>query len=253
MFSEVKDFILKCNICRSVDNTQQKETLIPNDVPDRPWVKVGVDFFLFNNTNYLMVMDYFSGSWAVGTLENTTASHMIRKMKMQFSRYGIPDICVSDNGLQFTAHEYKKFSKQWKFELVTTSPRYPKSNGKVENAIGAAEQLMNKVKKNSSNAYLALISCCNTSTQGLAASPVQRLMNCHTKALLPTTKHLLVPEVTLVQHQKIVANKQCQAKFYNTTALKFGDIVTVNLSPDSLKTRRLAKGTSQGEGKGAKL
>lgn len=36
MFSEVKDFILKCDICRSVDNKQQKEDIIPHDVPDCP-------------------------------------------------------------------------------------------------------------------------------------------------------------------------------------------------------------------------
>ena len=42
MSSEVKDFIVKCDICRSVDNKQQKETLISHDVPDRPWAKVGV-------------------------------------------------------------------------------------------------------------------------------------------------------------------------------------------------------------------
>lgn len=36
MSSEVKDFILKCDICRSVDNRQQKEDIIPHDVPDCP-------------------------------------------------------------------------------------------------------------------------------------------------------------------------------------------------------------------------
>ena len=42
MSCELKDFILKCDICRSVDNKQQKETLISHDVPDRPWAKVGL-------------------------------------------------------------------------------------------------------------------------------------------------------------------------------------------------------------------
>ena len=208
MSSEVKDFILKCDICRSVDNKQQKETLISHDVPDRPWAKVGVDLFTFNQTNYLIIVDYFSGFWEIDPLENTTASHIIRKMKMQFARHGIPDVCVSDNGPQFTAHEYKKFSKQWKFEVVTTSPRYPKSNGKVENAVGAAKRLMKKAKKNSSDAYLALLDYRNTPTQGLDTNPAQRLMSRRTKTLLPTTKNLLVPEVTMGQHQKILANKQ---------------------------------------------
>ena len=242
MSSEVKDFILKCDICRSVDNHQQKETLISHDVPDRPWAKVGVDLFTFNQTNYLIIVDYFSGFWEIDPLENTTASHIIREMKMQFARHGIPDVCVSDNGPQFTAHEYKKFSKQWKFEVVTTSPRYPKSNGKVENAVGAAKRQIKKAKKNSSDAYLALLNNRNTPTQGLDTNPAQRLMSRQTKTLLPTTKNLLVPEVTMGQHQKILANKQRQAKYYNKAAhdlpaLISGDVVRVNLSPDSLNKK----------------
>ena len=246
MSSEVKDFIVKCDISRSVDNKQQKETLIPHEVPDRPWAKVGVDLFKFNKTNYLIIVDYFSGFWEVDPLENITASHIIRKMKMQFSRYGIPDICISDNGPQFTAHEYKQFSKQWKFDLVTTSPRYPKSNGKVENAVGAAKRLMKKAKKNSSDAYLALLDYRNTPTQGLDTSPAQHLMSCRMKTLLPTTKNLLVPEVTLGQHQKILANKQRQATYYNKgardlPALKPRDVIRVDLSPDTLKQEDLRK------------
>ena len=166
---------------------------------------MGVDLFTFNQTNYLIIVDYFSGFWEIDPLENTTASHIIRNMKMQFARHGIPDVCVSDNGPQFTAHEYKKFSKQW---IASNSPRYPKSNGKVENAVGAAKRLMKKAKKNSSDAYLALLDYRNTPTQRLDTNPAQRLMSRRTKTLLPTTKNLLVPEVTMGQHQKILANKQ---------------------------------------------
>ena len=91
---------------------------------------------------------------------------------MQFACHGIPDTCVSDNGPQF-ASEYKKFSRKWKFELVTTSPRYPKSNGRVKTAVGAAQRLMRKAKKGGSGAYLALLDYRNTPTQGLDTSPVQ--------------------------------------------------------------------------------
>ena len=66
------------------------------------------------------------------------------------------------------------------------------------------------------------------------------------KTLLPTTKHLLVPDVTLGQHQNILANKQRQAKYYNKAAhdlpaLISGDVVSVHLSPDSLKQEDLQK------------
>ena len=60
-------------------------------------------------------------------------------MKMQFTGHGIPVVCVSDNGPQFSAQEYKNFSKQWKFDLLM---KYPRSKGKVENAVGGAKGLM---------------------------------------------------------------------------------------------------------------
>ena len=127
---------------------------------------------------------------------------------------------------------------------ASNSLRYPKSNGKVENAVGAAKRLIKKAKKNSSDAYLALLDYRNTPTQRLDTNPAQRLMNRRTKTLLPTTKNLLVPEVTMGQHQKILANKQRQAKYYNKAAhdlpaLISGDVVRVNLSPDSLKQEDL--------------
>ena len=246
MNSEVKDFIQQCDVCRSSDNKQQKETLHPHDVPDRPWAKVAVDLFKCNKTDYLIIVDYFSGFWEVDPLESTTASHVIRKMKMQFARHGIPDVCVSDNGPQFIAEEYKQFSKKWKFEFTTTSPRYPRSNGKVENAVGAAQRLMSKAKKEGSDAYLALLDYRNTPTQGLDTSPVQRLMSRRTKTLLPTTANLLGPRVIKDQHHKLQLNKVRQAKYYNKGArdlpeLKEGDVVRMNLTPDSFKQEDLLK------------
>ena len=53
-------------------------------------------------------------------LEDTNAKTVVKKFKMQFARYGIPDTCVSDNGPQFTSAEYKKFSREWKFEIITS-------------------------------------------------------------------------------------------------------------------------------------
>lgn len=201
---------------------------------------MGVDLFNFNKTDYLIIVDYFSGFWEVNPLEASTASQVIRKMKMQFARHGIPDMCVSDNGPQFTADGYKKFSKKWKFEIVTTSPKYPKSNGKVEHTVEAAQRLMKKAKKDGSDAYLALRDYRNTPTRGLDTSPVQRLMSRRTKTILPTTKTLLAPALSYDKHEKIMANKLRQVKYYNKRArdlpeLQSGDVVKMNLSPESLE------------------
>lgn len=139
MNNEVKDFIQHCEVCRATDVKQQKEPLQPHDIPTRPWAEVPVDMFLGNGQNYLIIVDYYSGFWEV---DSTVSFHVIRKMKMQFARYGIPDEVMSANGPQFASEDYKRFSKMCKFQLITSSPHHPKRNGKAENAVRAAKRLM---------------------------------------------------------------------------------------------------------------
>lgn len=217
MISEVKDYVQQSDVCRSTDSMQQKEPLQPHDVPSRPWAKVAVDLFHLNGQQYLLIVDYFSGFWEVEPLPSTLLSDVIKKMKMHFVRYSMPDVVVSDNGPQFAAQEFQCFSKTWQFQLNATS-HYPKSNGKGENAVKAAKHLLKKAKKDKADAYLALLPYRNTPTQGLDTSPAQRLMSLSTKTLLPTTANLLRPQITEDLHEKLLFNKERQAKYYNRGA-----------------------------------
>ena len=184
-------------------------------------------------------MDYFSGFWEVELLESTKANYIVLKLKIQFARYGIPDVCHSDNGPQFQSAEYKRFSKEWQFDLTTSSPTYPRSNGKVENVVQTVKRIMKKATKAWSDVYLAIIDYRNTPTQGLDTSPAQGLMSSRTKTLLPTIDNLLKPEVVPNQHQKLM-NKDRQAKYYKRGArdlpeLRRGDVVRVRLNHNSRK------------------
>ena len=140
MSSEIKQFIERCKVCRAFDRKQPKETLIPHEVPDRPWAKVGVDLFTYRGRNYLICVDYYSSFWEIDPLDNTTSGTIIQKLKSQFAKHGTPETCVSDNGPQFASVEFKEFSRQWNFELVMSSPTYPQSNGKVEAAVNSVQE-----------------------------------------------------------------------------------------------------------------
>ena len=52
-------------------------------------------------------------------------------MKAVFSRHGIPDLLISDNGPQYQSHEMKQYSQAYGFMHVTSSPHYPQSNGEA--------------------------------------------------------------------------------------------------------------------------
>ena len=43
MNAELKDFILKSDVCNSYKPEQRQEPLMPHEIPTRPWQKVGTD------------------------------------------------------------------------------------------------------------------------------------------------------------------------------------------------------------------
>ena len=130
MNAELKDFILKCDVCNSFKPQQTQEPLMPHEIPTRPWQKVGTDLMQFDGRQYLIIVDYFSSFFEVDKLETTDSRTVVEKLKMQFSRHGIPEIVVSDNGPQYNSCEFKTFAEDWNFQHINSSPRNPQSNGR---------------------------------------------------------------------------------------------------------------------------
>ena len=88
--------------------------------------------------------DYYSNSIEVERINKVTTHGVIKALNSMFSRYGAPDVVISDNGPQFDSAEFAAFGKTWKFQHQTSSPRYAQSNGKTENAVKTITQLFKK-------------------------------------------------------------------------------------------------------------
>ena len=147
MISEIVDIVSKCDACVENRNHQPSEKLIPHEVPSTPWEKMGTDLFQLKNKDYLIVVDYTSKYFEVSALPNTLASTVVQHTKCIFARFGIPKTVVSDNGPQYSSHQYTTFSKEWGFPHDTSSPRYPKSNGFVERAIQTVKKTIKRLLK----------------------------------------------------------------------------------------------------------
>ncbi|XP_037774817.1 uncharacterized protein LOC119571704 [Penaeus monodon] len=121
-------------------------------ISDRPWDKVGVDSFEFNNYNFL---DYLSDFWEIDSLEKASANSVIRTLKAHFARY--PSIVVSDDGPQFRCDEFKDFARIYDFKHQTSSPHYPESNGiqvEIHNKKKKAKNLKSAYYYNKNANYL---------------------------------------------------------------------------------------------------
>ena len=82
---------------------------------------------------------------------NTVTDRGTRKFtiihcKAQFSHHGIPDVLKSDNGPQFSSHEFRQFIQQYQIDHHTSGPYHPQSKGMAEKAVQTAKRLMKKAK-----------------------------------------------------------------------------------------------------------
>ncbi|XP_014670297.1 PREDICTED: uncharacterized protein K02A2.6-like [Priapulus caudatus] len=152
MSSAIKDFIARCKTCNRFKKRQQKEPLIPHDVPDRPWKKLGMDLFEYGAKDYLVVVDYYSKFPEISLLERKTASEVITHLKSILARHGIPETIVSDNQ-PFSSREFKDFARKWDIELCTSSPTYPQSNGLSERAVQTVKGIVYSIIQSCKHSY----------------------------------------------------------------------------------------------------
>ena len=126
-------------------------------------------------------------------------------------RYGIPDILVSDNGPQYTSDRFKKFEEDWNFEHVFSSPHYPQSNGKAENAVKTMKRPMTKATESGRDPWLPLLEYRNTPSE--VWHQVQH-NGWWARGLLPTTTKALKSDI-VDERKAITAAKNKQKVYYD--------------------------------------
>jgi transposase InsO family protein len=246
MNSELKDYISKCTICNSMRQGQRKESMKSHDVPNRAWKTVSSDIFMLNGQDYVIMVDHYSDFFEYELLRKATTEGVVKFMKRNFARYGVPDKVISDNGPQYASYEFRNFAKDWEFEHITSSPLYPKANGKAESAVKVCKMMMKKARDGKADFFKSLMDWRNTATAETELSPAQRCLGRRTRTLIPTKEVLLEPSVpTGVKERKELARVKA-AVTYNRGArdlqeLAEGDIVRVKLPGDKKLTKGIIR------------
>ena len=186
---ELENMVKQCHSCAR-DHNPRKEPMIPPELPQYPWQKIGTDLFHLKGVTYLVVVDYFSRYPEVQKLSNTTSNGIITALKSIFSRLGIPEVIVSDNGPQYAAQEFSEFAKAYNFNHITSSPLFPQSNGQAERTV----QTVKKLLKESPDPYMALLTYRSTPFPWCNLCPAELLMGRRVRTNLPLLSDQLVPE-----------------------------------------------------------
>lgn len=141
MSQKIKDLVEQCEFCNRYRNKQTKP-LLHHKVPNRPWQKVTTDLFYMNGDSYLILVDYFSKFFEVSMLQDAKSLTVMKCLRQNFARHGIPVEPISYNGPEYSSYELLAFAKDFGFKHIISSPRYPQSNGLAERTIQTAKKLL---------------------------------------------------------------------------------------------------------------
>lgn len=173
---------------------QHKNTKVKigeKEIPNHGFDTGATDLFHFNNKDYIVFIDSYSGYLKFQKLSETTTKNVILFLKEIFSTFGSPLTLETDNGPQFSSNEFKEFSSIWKFNHRTSSPYHPSGNGLAEKAVQIAKNILKKSAYDNSDYHLGLLNYMNT-PRGNLGTPSQRLFGHEVRGMLPTTKEKLV-------------------------------------------------------------
>ncbi|UYV79219.1 hypothetical protein LAZ67_17001575 [Cordylochernes scorpioides] len=187
---EIAETVRKCSVCIQ-EAISKHEPLIPTNFPTRPWQKIGMDLFKFENKWYLVDIDYYSRFPEMVQLDRITANVVVRSCKSIFARHGILETVVSDNGTQFgAAREFANFARQYGFTHVTSSPRFPQSNGMAE----AGVKISKLILKKNQDPSLGLLEYRSSPLEN-GYSPAELLMGRKLRTTLPIAPENLNPRL----------------------------------------------------------
>lgn len=202
--------ISTCLVCDRYRPQNVKEPLINHEIPSLPYEKIGVDICEYGKMNYLVVGCYLTKWIDIVPINEKSALEVIHKLKSIFSTHGIPKTMICDN-VPFNSWKMKQFAKEWCFEIIPCSPRYPKANGFAEKMVGIAKSILRKAGVEKLDDALLEYRC--TPISGINLSPSQMLFSRNLRTKLPIAQTELKPRIDNTFKKKLLS-KQKQAKFY---------------------------------------
>lgn len=240
MTNDITNVINNCQTCWEHKKSNSREPMIIQEQPQRPWEKLGIDLFKWNNHMFVAVGDYFSKFVDFAKISDETSETVIREIKMLLSRYGVPKQIVTDQGPQFTSQAFKNFCNAWDINHTLISPKFPQANGFIERQIQTLKSLLTKCKESRSDAFLALIEWRNTPFSDIP-SPAEIMYNRQLRSIVPVRNEFLEqrPVNNNIIRKSLEVRQEKSKSYYDKSAshslsdLKEGEMVMIQMEPGS--------------------
>ncbi|XP_057305345.1 uncharacterized protein K02A2.6-like [Hydractinia symbiolongicarpus] len=153
MDRDIEERVKGCRPCQEHQNMQPKAPLHPWNNVTQPWTRLHLDSAgLFLGKVFLVLDDKFS-KWIEAyplNPNNYGSKATIECVRIAFATHGLPQICVTDNGLSFTSSEFDIFMKNNGIRHVTSAPYHPSTNGSEGRTVQSFKSAMKKMSSSPS-------------------------------------------------------------------------------------------------------
>ncbi|XP_055910799.1 uncharacterized protein K02A2.6-like [Eupeodes corollae] len=213
MDADIENLIQNCIPCQELQPSPEKSSLIPWNPSYSVWSRVHADFAgPIGNFYFFIVIDSFSKWVEVFKTKEITSSFTISKLRELFCRYGLVDVLVTDNGRQFTSHEFSTFTKNNGVKHIFTAPGHPAANGQAENFVKILKKSILANLKDHKNVCIDtilnrfMVDYRNTKHCSTGESPAKLFFGRVLKTRFSSLKPPITREKILDSQHKIVAN-----------------------------------------------
>uniref|UniRef100_A0A3P9LR23 Gypsy retrotransposon integrase-like protein 1 n=1 Tax=Oryzias latipes TaxID=8090 RepID=A0A3P9LR23_ORYLA len=152
MYSDVQQFCATCPICQktAISRKSDRALLQPLPIIPTPFRRLAMDIVgpLVKSSQghqyILVVCDYATRFPEAFPLRNITTSSVMQCLVQLFSRTGIPDEILTDQGTNFTSRLMQLFHKQLGITSIKTTPYHPQTDGLVERFNQTLKRMLQK-------------------------------------------------------------------------------------------------------------
>ena len=139
LFKDVAEFCRGCEQCqKSTKRGVQKAPLVPLPIITEPFQKIAMDIVgplprsRSGNRYVLVICDYATRYPEAIALRSIDAEHVAEELIKVFSRVGVPQEILTDQGSNFTSQLLTELYRLLHVHPIRTSPYHPQTDGLVE-------------------------------------------------------------------------------------------------------------------------
>ena len=131
---DVTNYVNNCNICQKAKYERLPNTFEFQKIPigSKPFERIHLDTLSISKEKYLTVIDTFSKFAQAYPIPGVNAINVLDGILVFISHYGLPQIIVCDNGIEFNNNNFTDFCKLHKINIHYTTPKNPNSNSYIE-------------------------------------------------------------------------------------------------------------------------